>query len=145
MITPRLIPLPAYHWTREAKDLHNLLRDALIEGKEPLPLLKQGCKVFCHDDLLLVTSWLQVKNLVRTLIKLMPLSPEISTWDNLLDHLQTEIENLDVRGVVKEFNVKNLRNEKVIEILRDEGVAIQANNLDAWKCMIIAGQTFWLK
>jgi len=140
--------MPAVHWTKEAKELHKELRGVLIEGQDPLPLLKRGCQVFCHDDLLLVTSWLQVKNLVRVLTKLMPygISKEISTWDDLLECFKTEIEALDVSEEIREFNIVNLRNRRVLEILNDEGHHISSNeNGDTWKPKMVAGQTFWLK
>jgi hypothetical protein len=139
----RLIPIEPRGWGQEAKALHNALRNALIEKASPVEvrtLLEAASTTYCSDkvDLLLICSWLQTPNIIRSLADIF----EPDDWATLLDELSRTIMST---CKFAEFNDVNLRNAHVVQQLQNIGVIVVPSVLPAsWTPKTVWGQTFWL-
>jgi hypothetical protein len=137
----RVIPMPATFWKSEAKLAYITLRTAIIAFVEEVPsdesrlavqkALNACAHVYCHDDLLLLTSVLQVKNIVRTLASF----PDGCGWGFIKDA---------VAEVADPFNKENCTNARVCAIFAECGSRDWNSTVPStWKPREIAGQTFW--
>jgi hypothetical protein len=136
-----LIPMPATFWKPEAKRTYKAFRDAVVafvdDPREEL-LQSVSCTlvacahVECWDDLLLLTSMMQVKNVVRSLASL----PDGAGW-KFIKNAITEVEDV--------FNKQNCTNARVCAILKECGMEDCKSTIHlTWKARQIAGQAFWV-
>lgn len=137
------IPFAAYHWTPEAKGVYRKLRQAIgayIADQENGHRLWEvqgalmACAgVKCYGEILLLTSVLQVRNVIRCLTAF----PKGYGWDFIKDAM----------FLVKDpFNKANLTNERVCALfLECGGQGWHTTVPSSWRPKEIAGQTFWLQ
>ncbi len=70
-----------------------------------ISIMIMACHTKCHDDLLLIVSWLQVTNLMMCLTKII----DATKWDVLLSLFEDSIASADtLSDRVKEFNIGKL-------------------------------------
>jgi len=138
-----VIPMPATFWRPDAKRTYHALRQAIVEyvdsPAEDEQLLQSvqealvACAhVKCHDHLLLLTSVMQVKNIVRCLACF----SDGRGWKFLKSAI-AEVQDT--------FNKQNCTNARVCAILEECGMeGCKSTVPPTWKSRQIAGQTFWI-
>lgn len=139
----RLIPFPPRNWSDEVKQLHENLQNALINKKGYniiSDFLVLACNKTCNEkvDLLLICSWMQTYNLIRSLNDVVP----HDKWVELFDLLESKIISSGNKYI--QFNLVNLRNSFVVKILADIchiNIAVYPPP-NGWTKKIVWGQFF---
>ena len=140
----RLIPAAPLSWSTEAVEVHERLRNALIENLPwkdiSIILFEYGCNITCNKyvDILLICSWLQMGNVISSLKYYIT---EQSEWESLFEELEAQVSDFEH----SEFNLVNLRNQRVVDTCACVQVSVILHSYaNKWAESKIWGQSFLL-